>query len=83
MDFGPTIDASGLFGPVQRTKFAFEQLLSLEEFVDQVATRSYVRVLPEVERAKLLSKVEAFGATLGEPIRLPYITDLFCAQVAR
>ncbi len=82
MDFGPTIDSSGLFGPVQRTKFVFGQSLDLGEFVDQVATRSYVRVLPEHERSELLAKVEAFGATLGEPIHLPYITDLFCARLA-
>ncbi len=81
-DFGATIDASGLFGAVQRTKFGFVQTLDLAGFVDQVATRSYVRVLPEQERRALLAQVEAFGATLGDPIAVPYITDLFCAQVA-
>jgi SAM-dependent methyltransferase len=80
-DFGKTIDESGLFGPVERTKFAWDQSLDLGSFVDQVATRSYVRVLPEPEREALLANVEAFGATLGEPIALPYITDLFCAQL--
>ena len=50
-------------------------------FVDQVASRSYVQVLPEEERQALLDKVAAFGATLGEPIAIPYITDLFYAQV--
>lgn len=80
-DFGTAIDESGMFGPVERTKFTWVQSLDLGSFVDQVATRSYVRVLPEPEREALLEKVAAFGATLGEPISLPYITDLFCAQV--
>jgi SAM-dependent methyltransferase len=80
-DFGKTIDKSNLFGPVERTKFPWVQSLDLESFVDQVATRSYVQVLPEPERDALLANVEAFGATLGDPIALPYITDLFCAQV--
>jgi SAM-dependent methyltransferase len=81
-DFGTIIDASGLFEAVERTKFTFVQSLDLDGFVDQVATRSYVRVLPERERRALLAKVEAFGATLGEPIAIPYITDLFCARVS-
>ena len=78
---GPIIDESRLFGPVRRTKFTFVQHLDLGAFVEQVASRSYVQVLPEEEQRALLSKVEAFGAALGEPIPMPYITDLFCAQV--
>ena len=39
-------------------------------------------MLPDEERRALLDKVEAFGATLGEPIAMPYVTDLFCARLA-
>jgi SAM-dependent methyltransferase len=81
-DFGTVIDASRLFGPVERTKFTFVQHLDLNAFVEQVASRSYVRVLPEPQQRALLDEVEAFGATLGEPIAMPYVTDLFCAQVS-
>jgi SAM-dependent methyltransferase len=81
MDFGTVIDSSGLFGPVQRSKFNFVQWLDLEAFVEQVASRSYVQVLPEQEQRALLAKVEDFGASLGEPIAVPYITDLFCTRV--
>jgi SAM-dependent methyltransferase len=80
-DFGQIIDRSELFGPVHRTKFAFVQEVDLTVFVDQVASRSYVQVLPDEERQALLDKVAAFGSTLGEPIAIPYITDLFYAQV--
>ena len=48
-----------------------------------MASRSYVRVLPDEERRALLERVEAFGATLGEPISMPYVTDLFCARAVR
>ena len=82
MDFGTVIDATKLFGPVQRTKFSWVQSLELKAFVDQVASRSYVQVLPEPDRRSLLGKVEAFGATLDQPIAVPYITDLFCARLA-
>jgi SAM-dependent methyltransferase len=82
-DFGPIIDSSGLFGPVTRTKFHFVQWVDHSEFVEQVASRSYVRVLPDGEREALLGKVADFGATLGDRIAIPYITDLFCAQAVR
>ena len=61
MDFGPAIDRAGLFGPVERTKFTFVQLLDQTAFVEQVASRSYVQVLPEAERDALLDEVAAFG----------------------
>jgi SAM-dependent methyltransferase len=80
-DFGVRIDESGLFGPVERSRFSFVQWLGLGEFVDQVASRSYVRVLPEAERQALLEQVATYGATLGDPIPMPYVTDLFCAQL--
>jgi SAM-dependent methyltransferase len=80
-DFGRVVDASGLFGTVERTLFSFTQLLDRATFVEQIATRSYVQVLPEAARAALLADVAAFASTLEEPIALPYLTDLFCAPV--
>jgi SAM-dependent methyltransferase len=83
MDFGTVIDRSNLFGPVDRTQYPFVQWLDLTSFVEQVASRSYVQVLPDRERQVLLAQVASFGATLGDPIAMPYVTDLFCAPVAR
>jgi SAM-dependent methyltransferase len=81
MDFGPVIDRSALFGPVARTKFHWAQRLDRTAFVEQVASRSYVQVLPARERQDLLEEVAAFGSTLAAPIAMPYTTDLFCARV--
>ncbi len=80
MDFGAVIDRTHRFGPVHRTKVGWVQPLDRRSFVDQVATRSYVRVLPRRERDALLGEVAAFASTLAEPIAMPYITDLFCAR---
>lgn len=82
MDFGPIIDASGLFRPVARVQFSFVQSVTATEFVEQVASRSYVRVLPDRDRQALLDQVAEFATTLGDPIGMPYVTDLFCAQKA-
>lgn len=81
-DFGAVIGRSDLFGPVERTRYHFTQWLDHTAFVEQVASRSYVQVLPERECRALLDQVAAFGATLGDPIAMPYVTDLFCAQAA-
>jgi len=80
-DFGPSIDASGRFGPVTRTLGSFVQWLSREAFVEQVASRSYVRVLDDDARAALLGEVADFAATLDEPIGMPYRSDLFTATL--
>jgi SAM-dependent methyltransferase len=83
MDFGSVIGRSGLFGPVERTKYGWVQWLERGTFVDQVASRSYVQVLAPEDQRVLLDQVAAFAATLTEPIALPYIADLFCARVTR
>ena len=80
-DFGQDLSGSGLFGPVERTTFPFAQALDRTTFVEQIATRSYVQVLPEPARSALLDEVAELASTLAEPISLPYLTDLFCAQV--
>ncbi len=81
-DFGADIDRSGRFETVQRTKLPFTQWLDLPTFVGQVASRSYVQILPDTEQQALLDEVEAFGAGLPQPIAMPYVTDLFCARLA-
>jgi SAM-dependent methyltransferase len=83
MDFTPIIDASRRFGPVTRSEFHFTQPLDRQALVDQVASRSYVRVLPDDDRAAFLSEVAAFADTLDEPIMMPYNTQLFTAPVAK
>lgn len=79
-DFGVLIDASGAFGPVGRTRFPFTQELDREAFVEQVASRSYVAVLPDDRRRSLLDGVVALAEGLEEPIALPYVADVFCAR---
>jgi SAM-dependent methyltransferase len=82
MDFGSIIDASGAFGPVDRTSFRFTQEVDRNMFVEQVESRSYVAVLPEGQRRAILDDVAALAAGMDEPILLPYIADTFCARVA-
>jgi len=79
-DFGAIVQSTSPFGPVERTRFSFDQWLDRDAFVEQAASRSYVQVLAEPERRALLGDVAGFAATLSEPIRMPYLTDLYCAK---
>ncbi len=79
-DFSASLDRSGLFGPVHRRKFEFVQHVDRPTFVEQVATRSYVRVLPRPERDALLARVDALVDSHEEPIAIPYVTDVFVAH---
>jgi hypothetical protein len=69
-DCGVVIDAGGWFGPVTRTRLRFTQALDRTACVEQVASRSYLAVLPEERRRTVLV----------EPIRLPYLVDPFFAR---
>jgi SAM-dependent methyltransferase len=80
-DFGALVDASGRFGPVTRTHLSFVQPLDRTAFVEQVASRSYINVLPEDRRRAILDAVADLAAGLDEPIMLSYLVDLFCARV--
>jgi SAM-dependent methyltransferase len=79
-DFGVVVDESGRFGPVTRTRFRFTQPLDRTAFVEQVASRSYIVVLPEDRRRAILDAVAALADTLEEPIGLSYLVDLFCTR---
>jgi SAM-dependent methyltransferase len=83
MDFSPIVDASHRFGPVTRSEFHFTQPLDRQALVDQVASRSYVRVLPDDQRSSFLAEVAAFADSLDEPILMPYNTQLFTATVTK
>ena len=63
-----------------RSRFRFTQVLDRATFVEQVASRSYVVVLPEDRRRALLDDVAGLADSLEEPIELPYLVDLFCAR---
>jgi SAM-dependent methyltransferase len=73
------------FGPVERFDLPWRQATTPEALIDLLASRSYVIVLPEAERAALLAKVRRFLATdpstAGKAkISVPYVTRCSRAQ---
>jgi ubiquinone/menaquinone biosynthesis C-methylase UbiE len=76
------VDASGLFGPVERAGFGpHVQEVDRETLKELVLSRSYCAVLPEEERAPIFERVDALfheHATDGV-VRLPYVAECFRA----
>ena len=71
-----------LFVPEYR-EFRHEQLLDTETFVERVASVSWIASLPAEENRKVLAAARALVADVPEPIRMPYITQVFICRRRR
>jgi ubiquinone/menaquinone biosynthesis C-methylase UbiE len=78
------IDESGLFSTVESRTFRFWQPLNRESLRDLVASRSNVAVLSDVERDRVLRKVDNLYDEYGrgaDGMLLPYQTHAYRARV--
>ena len=76
-------DLAPPYGPVEHRVFRWTHRLGLDRLLDLVASRSYVILLPDGERAALLDEVRHLAAThpdlAGRDVyELPYVTE--CAR---
>ncbi len=78
LDTAPVIGEP--FGAPERTEIRWRHRLTRAELLDMVASRSYVIVLPDDERERLLADVAALVGDAGE-IEMPYVTR--CTRVTR
>lgn len=68
-----------LFVPEYRA-FRHEHLLDAETFVERVASVSWIASLPEDENRRVLEETRALIAGKPEPIRMPYVTEVFVCR---
>ncbi len=76
----PRVDASGHFGATERWRFRFEVPLPRPLVLDMVASRSYVNVMAPEAQARLLRGVQDLIEGLGDPVAVPYVTDVYVAR---
>ena len=70
------VDASGLFGPLERIESTFEQQFDAEGLAERIGTISYIARLPDDERADVLARVRALGEAQPEtPFPFRYRTS--------
>jgi SAM-dependent methyltransferase len=76
-DVEEPIEASGLFGPVEKTTFEWVQRLDRAMLRDLVVSRSYCAIKPPPERERVLAEVERLfdEHATGAEIELPYVTE--------
>ena len=81
-DVYPVLQSSGLFGPVEISEFAFEQVLDRDGLLDLVLSRSYCAKLPPADREPVLEAVGAlYDETAGKGgVHLAYVTQCFRAE---
>jgi SAM-dependent methyltransferase len=78
-DWPETLPHNPIFETELRT-FVHEQLLDRVTFVERVASVSWIASLPAEERANVLDAARALAAERDEPIRLPYVTEVFLCR---
>ena len=79
----PPLEASPLFGTIEQRSFRNDQLVSVDDVVERVASTSFVAVLAEDERAALLGRVRALVAHHERPFSFPYRTDVYVLPRSR
>jgi ubiquinone/menaquinone biosynthesis C-methylase UbiE len=68
-----------LFVPEYRA-FRHEHVLDTETFVERVASVSWIASLPKDENRRVLEETRALVADTSEPIRMPYVTEVFVCR---
>jgi SAM-dependent methyltransferase len=62
----PALEASPLFGPLERREFALEQLVDADGLAGRLESVSYVARLPEDEKADVLRRLRELGEAQPE-----------------
>jgi SAM-dependent methyltransferase len=80
----PAIDSSGLFEAVESSTWRFWQPMTRESLRDLVASRSNIAALSDIERERVLRKVDDLYDGYGrgaDGMLLPYLTHAYRAVV--
>ncbi|MBV8064432.1 MAG: methyltransferase domain-containing protein [Actinobacteria bacterium] len=73
------LDASGLFTTSERATFEHEQLVDEDGFVERFMSISFVAAAPPDVRAHTEEELRSIARDAGEPLRLPYVTEIYLA----
>jgi SAM-dependent methyltransferase len=71
------LEESGLFEHSERTLFDHVQAVDEQGLVERVLSISFIAASPETVRADVEARVRALARDTEEPLRLPYMTELY------
>ncbi len=74
-------DRTERFGSLQEAHFPYDQEMDADRLAERLSSMSFVAVLPEAERERLLDRARALVGGQGERFVLPHVVDVFwCAS---
>jgi SAM-dependent methyltransferase len=76
-DWKTMLASSGLFERCERKLFEHEQLLDEQGVVDRIASISFVAMSSPTVRADVEARVRALVRGVEQPVRLPYMTEVY------
>ena len=68
---------SGLFERCERALFEYEQVVDEQGLVERVVSISFIAAAPQPARDDVEARVRAIARQAEQPIRLPYMTELY------
>jgi ubiquinone/menaquinone biosynthesis C-methylase UbiE len=69
-----------LLGPLELRTWRYSQTLTLDEYVDRVASTSFVGAMSAAQRRDLLNDVRNAMSPFDEPLELRYLTDVYVRE---
>jgi SAM-dependent methyltransferase len=76
-DWRSLLAESGLFERCERSLFEHEQVVDEQGLVERVASISFIAAAPQPVREEVVARVRAIARQSEQPIRLPYMTELY------
>ncbi|MET0938624.1 MAG: class I SAM-dependent methyltransferase [Gaiellaceae bacterium] len=69
-----------VLGPLELRTWRYSERLTLDEYIERVASTSFVGAMATDERHEFLNDVRAALASFGEPLDLRYLTDVYLCE---
>lgn len=77
IDWAAMVAATGRFSPLQKRQLFHEQEHDLDTLLDRVSSVSYISVMPEAERHRVLDQVRDLAKDFPPTFPMPYRTDVY------
>jgi hypothetical protein len=74
------LERSEAFGPVEKETWFYEQRVSVDSLLERFASVSFIAAMADDQRAVLLGEIRRAVAVYDEPIRVPYVTEVYVAD---
>lgn len=79
-DSATELTVGGMFGPMEKRRFAFVDELGEDELAERIASISFVAAVPEAARRELDADVRELVRRRGGRVDFPYVTGVYVSR---